>query len=66
MAYMSVIGNCICCDRLFSFNPHYVPSYRVTPGGPREPVCKDCIDAANRKREVPLLIHPRAYEPEQE
>ena len=70
MVYVSVIGQCICCERVFSFNPNFVPSVRTVTSGPREPVCQDCMKRANAKRTSsglkPLLIHPRAYEPEEE
>jgi hypothetical protein len=32
---MSVVGKCLCCPRVFGFNPHKVPSFRVE--GVREP-----------------------------
>jgi len=67
--YMFVLGPYVRCGKIFSFNPERVPSMRLTPDGPREPICKECVEWANmlRKEEgapeiVPL---PGAYEPEE-
>lgn len=66
MGYMSVVGICICCGDVFTFNPYYVPS--VMYGGEKQPVCYDCVSAANLERAEKgmdlLVIHPKAYEPE--
>jgi hypothetical protein len=61
-AYL-VHGNCFRCGRVFSFNPHKVPSipvkrnaegqYEAVPpelGGVREPVCRPCVDEVNPVR----------------
>lgn len=65
MGYALAMGLCINCGRLFSFNPNSVPSIRVR--GVREPVCRDCMAAANRARVAnglePLPILPDAYDP---
>ena len=65
MGYMMVIGDCVVCGILFSFNPDRVPSIRID--GEREPVCRDCVERANRvraERGLPLLhVLPEAYEP---
>ena len=67
MGWVSCIGQCIICGRIFDFNPNLVPSVRVR--NVREPVCKRCIDAANPKRIesglAPIEILPGAYEPEE-
>lgn len=68
MSYMIAYGNCICCDRLFGFNPNKVPSVRIPPKvGPREPICRSCIDIANPQRIknglAPFTVHDDAYEP---
>ena len=56
---------CANCRRMFSFNPHLVPSIRVN--GKKEPVCQICIDFANPKRKengMPeFTVMPGAYEP---
>lgn len=68
MAFMSAIGPCICCGRLFSFNPERVPSTSAITGK-REPVCRDCMDAINAKRKTmgldPFPILPDAYSGEE-
>lgn len=68
MGYMLAMGPCMRCRRVFSFNPHKVPSQRLQPDGPRQPVCRACFDYLNRKR-VKLGYErwpdplPGAYEP---
>jgi hypothetical protein len=68
MAYMIVIGECICCERIFGFNPNWVPSVRIE--GVRQPICRDCVAKANLQRSLvgtkPIPVHPDAYEPEPE
>jgi hypothetical protein len=65
MGYAFVIGGCVTCGRLMTFNPLYVPSVRVK--GVREPVCRACVERANperRRRGLPeIALHPQAYEP---
>jgi hypothetical protein len=60
MGYMLVLGPCLVCRHTFSFNPDHVPSLRG------EPICRDCMDEANRIRveqgKEPHRIHPAAYE----
>jgi hypothetical protein len=48
---------CWSCKRPFSYNPHLVPSVPVdpatntiTPGGVRQPICRECATAANVNR----------------
>jgi hypothetical protein len=64
MTWMSCIGPCISCGRVFSFNPERVPSIRWK--GEREPVCRDCIESANVIRVAcglaPHAILPGAYD----
>ena len=68
MGFMTAMGSCFGCGRLFSFNPDRVPSI-TPPGGTREPVCKDCVARANvirAKNGAPLIVPvPGAYEPEE-
>jgi hypothetical protein len=40
MAFVSAMGNCVNCGRVFSFNPVRVPS--IVVNGAREPVCEAC------------------------
>ena len=72
MAYVVVSSPCVNCGRIFSYNPHRVPS--IVVDGEREPVCRQCIYAENARRELlngvtgehwELLPapHPDAYEP---
>jgi hypothetical protein len=75
MAYMMVVGKCIACHAMITFNADLVPSVRVGPDGRlsatghREPVCRTCVNALNEKRAavgMPLIpIHKEAYEPEE-
>jgi hypothetical protein len=64
---------CWSCHRLFTFNPHKVPSIPIDPatgeasaGGVRHPVCRDCARLANAYREahgLPLWdVSDEAYE----
>jgi len=60
---MSMMASCLSCKRIFMSNPNYVPSLNG------EPVCQDCVKAANEERKrrgtEPHFIHPLAYEPEE-
>jgi hypothetical protein len=44
MGYMALIAHCVNCGRLFSSNPHRVPSFKG------EPICRDCIVMINEER----------------
>ena len=63
MAYVFVMGNCI-CGAMMTYNPDKVPSVRID--GKRQAVCRTCIERANPKRIEnglePVTIHPDAYE----
>ena len=65
MGYALIYGPCFGCKRLFTYNPHKVPSLRWE--GVRQPICLTCIQEANLKRAIagipPLEVHPDAYEP---
>ena len=65
MGLVAVWSACGGCGRVFSYNPHRVPSVRVD--GVRVPICRDCIEAANPVRVErglePFQVHPDAYEP---
>ena len=67
--FMSVIGQCGSCKNTFSFNADFVPSIR-DQAGVKQPICKQCIDAANpirKERGLPEFeVHPQAYEPQDE
>lgn len=58
------VGKCLCCPRVFSFNPVRVPSFRVN--GVKEPICRECMVLVNVKRKeagVPEFeIQPDAYD----
>jgi hypothetical protein len=64
--YAFCMGPCISCGRVFTYNPHKVPSSSAVTGR-REPICRGCIDAINAKRRemklAPFEIQPDAYEP---
>lgn len=63
--YVFMTGRCVGCGRLFTFNPNKVPSVRVN--GSREPICGNCVAAANPIRKEkglePITVLPGAYEP---
>lgn len=72
MGYMYVLGPCLLCGRVFTFNPEHVPSIpwkngRPDPEGTREPICETCIVVVNDRRKSDGLdewpVHPDAYEP---
>jgi hypothetical protein len=64
MAWMFVLGECVACQKPFTFNADRVPS--VVVKGQREPVCRECVEKANPLRErnglAPIVILPGAYE----
>lgn len=64
MGFVLAMGSCVNCDRVFSFNPHKVPSVRLN--GVRQPVCKECIEYVNPLRAAkgqPMFhVEPDAYE----
>ena len=66
---MYMFGPCVRCGQIFSFNPERVPSMRLTPDGPREPICRECVEWANTLREktgAPAIVPlPGAYDPEE-
>ena len=47
MGFAFMTGNCWVCRKLFSFNPVRVPSIR-DGSGVRQPICRECIEMANR------------------
>jgi len=64
MGFVSIIGMCVSCKRMFSFHPNKVPS--LTVNGTREPICKTCVDRANVLRKQkglpPITYSDDAYE----
>lgn len=65
MGVVYCTGVCFGCKRLFSFNPHRVPSIPIN--GVREPVCRECVDRVNPQRKAnglpPIVPFPDAYDP---
>lgn len=70
--YAFILGSCLCCARLFTFNPHRVPSFNPDGRGSpprrgRQPICASCIDLINAKRAdaglEPFEVHLDAYQP---
>jgi hypothetical protein len=65
MGYVMCAAACFGCKQPFYFNPNKVPAIRVE--GEKMPVCRDCIERANRARIAigiaPFEIDPHAYEP---
>ena len=63
-------GRCHGCGRLFTFNPHLVPSVCVGGAGVQKPICASCVERANPLREKrglePIRTLPGAYEPASE
>ncbi len=63
--YALVYSPCLVCKQVIGYNPHLVPSLRVN--GVKQPVCRNCLEIANRRREkngdTPHPIMPGAYEP---
>lgn len=59
------IERCYACERFFGCDTECAPI--VLADGKPEPVCRDCIDEANRQRCIygtpQLHIHPGAYVP---
>jgi hypothetical protein len=71
MSHVMVMGECVCCRRMFTFHPNLVPSVRMKdgqldPGGTREPFCRSCANLINSQRVAlglaPIRIDPQAYE----
>ncbi len=69
--YALLTFRCIACNNLAAGNPHTVPSIRAKrspdgklitdPSYPREPICQNCMEAANAVRvEMGLEPHPIA------
>jgi hypothetical protein len=64
-----VIGPCLTCKRLFTYNPLTVCSHPwPIPDGPNEPICFPCITKVNAARAAEgrptWTIHPGAYHAE--
>lgn len=68
--YAFMVSPCVGCGRVFTYNPHRVPS--ITVRGSREPICQACVDAVNPTRVAngldPIVVLPDAYDaiPEEE
>ena len=66
MGYVSAMGPCIGCGRIFSFNPLRVPSLTPPGGTTRLPICADCVARANPIRVAnglePIVPFSDAYE----
>jgi hypothetical protein len=62
--YVTAMGHCFGCGRIFSFNPVRVPS--ITINGTREPICAGCVERANPLRVKnglpPIIPASDAYE----
>lgn len=63
---MLLLAPCIRCGRLFTCNPLRVPSVRLRPDGPREPLCRPCAEWTITERTrvgLPVVpIYDDAYE----
>jgi hypothetical protein len=62
--YAFVISPCCGCGRIFSYNPHRVPSCRIN--GELEPICRSCVERVNPMRVAnglePIVPLPGAYD----
>jgi len=71
MGYALCMSACYGCGRVFSYNPHLVPSITPPAGRPgagtRQPICETCVTRANPIRVAnglaPIQILDGAYEP---
>jgi hypothetical protein len=65
MGYVYGTSACFGCRRIFSYNPHRVPSIPIE--GDRKPICQDCVEQANPERIKrglePIVPLPGAYDP---
>lgn len=62
MGYYLVIGICVGCRRMFSYNPLRVPALVIN--GEREAVCRSCAERWNVLHpEIARPILPGAYDP---
>ena len=48
--FAMIMAPCVRCRRVITFNPNKVPSIRITPDGPKEPLCLDCHTHLNQAR----------------
>ena len=67
MGFMTGLGPCYVCGRVFTFSVERVPSMRVD--GEREPVCQPCMVRVNRERKArglpPHPVMAGAYGPDE-
>jgi len=67
MGWMTVVGECFACHRVFSFSAERVPS--IVVDGVRQPICRDCVELANPTRVAnglePIRPLPGAYDPDE-
>jgi hypothetical protein len=65
MGYAIAMSPCLCCKRVFAYNPMRVPSSSAVTGK-REPICQGCMIQLNQKRAAmglpPFPVNPDAYE----
>ena len=65
MGYVFALSACYGCGGLFAYDPAKVPS--VVVNGTREPICQECVRAANPRRIAnglaPIVALPGAYDP---
>ena len=48
MGYMTCMGPCAACNKIFAFNPYRVPSMLIN--GVKEPICRECVERYNEMR----------------
>jgi len=65
MGFVQVFSACAVCRVPFFYNPMTVPSARLD-GGPRQPLCRSCVDQINIRRAArgmaPIVPLPDAYD----
>lgn len=63
--FVFMLGECFACHKMFSFNPHRVPSM-LDDKNVRQPICAECITKANTVRAArglpDIVPHVDAYE----
>ena len=63
---ITVIGQCIGCQKVFEYDPKYVPSIRPYNQGKKEALCRVCFNRWNHIHKTskglpPEPLHPKAY-----
>jgi len=61
---MRVMGVCVCCTAMISFDPERVPFIKIK--GQKQPLCESCVHETNERRKLlklyPIVIPEGTYE----